>query len=328
MKRKIILVAVATTVLTLSAMPAFSFAGNAQTTPVTTKSVAPAGSERFLSDISKIVKTQNFRIKAANAIISLSSNINTRKYSDAYNSLPENDRNILSNRYGIDSADELANSIGSGGLTYRFMPVNIVSGKFVKFTASSLTVFGTPTVSDLATDASGTILGAYVTVLTPGAMFYDVKSGKWDSGSKQAAFPVFISKEGKVYPAFFGPIKIVAQGTGVDVVEIFSHGKNRTSLSIGKTRGNSDSDEAKVFGNLWPWNLSQGGDPIRIDIKDSDGKLLGSVNHAQSAGVSNNFKPFILKFDLVHNKEYSIEVHNGRETRGRDILFASVKFRY
>lgn len=158
-------------------------------------------------------------------------------------------------------------------------------------------------------------------------MFYDVKNGKWDSGSKQAAFPVFISKEGKVYPAYFGPIKIVTQGVGVDVVEYFSHSKNRTSLNIGKTRGNSDSDEAKVFGSLGPWN-SQSGDPIRIDIKDSDGKTLGSVNHWQSAGVSNNFKPLILKFDLVSGNEYTIEIHNGRETRGRDILFASVKFRY
>lgn len=167
MKRKIILVAVTTTVLTLSAMPVFAFAANVQTTPITTKSAVPAGSERFLSDISKVVKTQNFRTKAANAIISLSSNINTRKYSDAYNSLPDNDRNILSSRYGIDSADELANSIGSGGLVYRFTPVSITNGKFVKLITSSLTVSGNPTVSDLATDSSGAILGTYVAVLTP-----------------------------------------------------------------------------------------------------------------------------------------------------------------
>lgn len=125
MKRKIIIVAVATTLASQAALPIVQ-ATSAPIAVVAKSSPAlSAESTKFLDTLSKLVTTRSFRSDTAGAILTLSNFLNSGNYEAAYDSLPANEKRILSERYGIASEVSFAENIGNDGLLYEFTPADL-----------------------------------------------------------------------------------------------------------------------------------------------------------------------------------------------------------
>ena len=223
MKRKIIIIAVATTLASQAALPIVQAASAPIAVVAKSSPTLSAESTKFLDTLSKLVTTKSFRSDVAGAILGLSNSLNSGNYEAAYNSLPAHEKNILSDRYGITSAKSFAENVGKNSLEYKFIATDVVKGKFVKFSKTTLaTISKRPVAKDLVLDGSGNLLGAYVNVSLPGIVFSDSVSGKTDSGKAGATIAVFVSKDSKVSASYFGPVRILTTGKGVETVEWFS----------------------------------------------------------------------------------------------------------
>lgn len=124
MKKRIVL-AVVTTMVSQTVLPIVQ----ATTTPVVitaqTSVIPSTESSKFLDKLSKLITEKTFRSDVAGIILSLSNFLNSGNYTATYNALPDHERKILSDRYGITSAEAFEEHIGQEGLSYKFTPADI-----------------------------------------------------------------------------------------------------------------------------------------------------------------------------------------------------------
>lgn len=321
MKRKIIIVAVATTLASQAALPIVQ-ATSAPIAVVAKSSPAlSAESTKFLDTLSKLVTTRSFRSDTAGAILTLSNFLNSGNYEAAYDSLPANEKRILSERYGIASEVSFAENIGNDGLLYEFTPADLSKWKLVKFTRATLaTISKRPTAKDLVLDSSGNLLGAYVNVSLPGIILSDSISWKSDSGKTGTTIAVFVSKDGKPTPSYFGPVRILSTWKGIEISEWFSSNKEKVTFDIGKSRGLENSDQSKIFQQL-KW-LSEYN--ARIKISDSNGNEIMHFAIPQKPNVRNGFVRITVTTPLIPGNDYALEVF----TPDSDKATKTVDFRY
>lgn len=321
MKRKIIIVAVATTLASQAVLPIVQAASAPIAVVAKSSPTLSTESTKFLDTLSKLVTTKSFRSDVAGAILGLSNSLNSGNYEAAYSSLPSHEKKILSDRYGITSAGSFSEHIGKDSLAYQFTPADLVKGKFAKFSKATLaTISKRPVAKDLVLDGSGNLLGAYVNVSLPGIIFSDSVSGKTDSGKAGATIAVFVSKDSKVSPAYFGPVRILSTWRGVEISEWFSSNKEKVTFDIGKSRALENSDQSKIFQQLKWLNEYN----ARIKISDSNGNEVLHFSIPQNPKVRNGFVRITLSTALVPGNDYTLEVF----TPDSDAAVKTVDFRY
>lgn len=288
--------------------------------------------DQFLNDMSEKVTTEDFRSKIAQSIYKVWWFESRNDYMGLYDSLSEFYKEVLSSRYGIKNRVSFNDNIGVSWVSFKFTPYEFINGKYVPFSSGTLAITSKPTKDDILLDASGNLIGVQVSVWLPGMVTSSTKAGKLDYGKQWTPTSVFVSKTGEIFPTFFGLVRTLSTGGGIEIREFFKTNQNKTALSIGKTQGSATDNQSKIFGKLYGIETENSIHGITAVIRNDKSEIVGTIEGVQDEKVENGFISWGFATGLVPGEEYTLEIRSTFDIKyyGMDKaqIYKTVKFRY